>query len=93
MRAADYARKYKDILTNEDKHVFANGLRELFNELLIELKEMLKTRHISTDAGFISLAREMNQKANKIADLLDNSVKKDWFKILLEDVMHMEIPL
>jgi hypothetical protein len=93
MKAADYAEKYRDTLTNEDKHVFADGLRELFNELLIELKGMLKTRHVSTDSGFLSLAREMNQKANKISDLLDNPVKKDWFKILLEDVMHMEIPL
>jgi hypothetical protein len=93
MQAKDYAKKYRDALTNEDQHVFADGLRELFNELLIELKGMLKTRHISTDSGFLSLAREVNQKANKIADLLDNSVKKDWFKILLEDVMNMEIPL
>ena len=93
MKAIYYAEKYRDVLMDDDPKVFAKGLTELFNELLTEFKVMIKTRHISTDLGFLSLAREENQKANKISTLLDNILKKDWFKILLEDVMHMEIPL
>ena len=94
MRAEDYQVKYAEKFKNVDTdEAFVSVVSKLFNDLDDELRVLRKIRHIRSDTEFLSLVKEMNNKANKISDSLGHPLKDEWFVVLLGDKMNMpELP-
>ena len=59
----------------------------MFWELVDEFKDVATTRHIASMSALNALAKEFNQKGNKITELLGNPLQKDWFKSLFSDLV------
>lgn len=80
MTAKEYANKYRERLTNTSfDEVFAESAKDLFCELIKEMRELIEIRKIKTKESIKSLVKEFNIKANKINDLLGHILKRDWF--------------
>jgi len=80
MKAKEYAEKYKDLqkadITPSENKALINAM---FNELLDEMLELVKKRHINTETSFASLKKEFNQKADAISNNLGGVLKRGWF--------------
>lgn len=90
LKAKDYFEKYKEtIMTGE-------GVHELLTEMSTEVTDIAKQRNIKTDAGLLSILREMNQKWNALERMFEKEfntpiLKVNGFKALWE--MHLGIKL
>ena len=81
MKAVDYVNKYGEDLTGSDEAKRDEAARALLNDLMNELKEIMKARNISKDSGAISVIKELNQKWNAINRKLSIPVlNEDGFK-------------
>lgn len=62
MRAKEYYKKYGKRIERGDTHATV----EMVNEMMDELRELLDSRHVSTDTGLLNAINEMNEKWNAI---------------------------
>ena len=79
MKAQEYFDKYgtrimgtESNLSPEEEEIACNKAAcELMTELLTEAQTLMKTRHVSTDNGMVSIIKELNQKWNAICCLFE----------------------
>lgn len=84
MKAIDYVNKYGEDLTGEDNNKRDEAVKGLINDMMGELKDIMNTRHVSTDKGAFSVVKELNQKWNAINGRLSIPVlSQDGFKKLM----------
>ena len=83
MKATEYIEKYKRLAEPEcDNAESAKLLTALFLEMLDEIKELIKVRHIQSDSAYLALLKEFNVKGNKIGKSL--GLKPNWFDMTLK---------
>ena len=92
MKAVDYVNKYGEALTGEDHKKRDEAANGLINDMMGELKDIMETRHISTDKGAFSVVKELNQKWNAINRKLSIPVlTEDGFKkIMINQIPGLE---
>ena len=71
MKAKDYFTKYENALVSPDSEECCNAIANMLNEMNSEVQNLLKVRHVKTDAGTFPIFKEMNQKWNAIVRLLE----------------------
>lgn len=94
MKAKEYAEKYKDL---QSEFVRANGdlfiekTMSLYKDLREDFSMLCKARNVKTFDGAYSAARDVNNKANRINQILGHPLKDDWFTDLLSrDVAYIK---
>lgn len=84
MKAKEYYAKYGERIENGDSHAAV----EMINEMMDELRGLIKSRNISTDTGLLNAIREMNEKWNAIGrkfnepTLIPNAFRDNVYKQL-----------
>ena len=87
MKSKEYADKYRALENpNITDKEYVSCVKNLFHEMFDEFMDLSAKRHIKTRAGQDALLREMNDKGNKISNLLGDAMKKDWFLILVKSI-------
>lgn len=86
MKAKDYFAKYEQALASDNSDECSTAIAEMLNEMNSEVQNLLKVRHVKTDAGTFPIFKEMNQKWNAIARLFEKkygatSIVKDGFQL------------
>lgn len=86
MKAKDYFAKYEKPLASSDPDECSTAIAEMLNEMNSEVQNLLKVRHVKTDAGTFPIFKEMNQKWNAIVRLFKNKygatpIVKDGFRL------------
>lgn len=86
MKAKDYFAKYEKSLASADPDECSTAIAEMLNEMNSEVQNLLKVRHVKTDAGTFPIFKEMNQKWNAIVRLFENKygttpIVKDGFRL------------
>lgn len=71
MKAKDYFTKYEQALASADSDECSTAIAEMLNEMNSEVQNLLKVRHVKTDAGTFPIFKEMNQKWNAIVRLFE----------------------
>lgn len=95
MTAKEYFKKYEQrIMSTTDDADYTKAASEIMLDMIKESKEILDLRHIKTDAGLISVIKELNQKWNAICNLFEkkhgvsplirNGYKKYWISQMPE---------
>lgn len=72
MKANEYLKKFYRIENSE------KSLLRIVTELFLEIREIRKVRHAHSDASFVSIVREQNQKWNAILDRLHHERNNDF---------------
>lgn len=86
MKAKEYAEKYKDL---QSEFVRANGdlfiekTISLYKDLREDFNKLCKSRNVKTFDGAFSAAKDVNNKANRINQMLGHPLKDNWFTDLL----------
>ena len=86
MKAKDYFTKYEQALVSSDAEECCAAIADMLNEMNSEVQNLLKVRHVKTDAGTFPIFKEMNQKWNAIVRLLEKEygstpIVKDGFQL------------
>lgn len=86
MKAKDYFTKYEQALVSSDADERSIAIADMLNEMNSEVQNLLKVRHVKTDAGTFPIFKEMNQKWNAIVRLLEKKygatpIVKDGFQL------------
>ena len=86
MKAKDYFAKYEQALVSSDAEECSTAITDMLNEMNSEVQNLLKVRHVKTDAGTFPIFKEMNQKWNAIVRLLEKKygatpIIKDGFQL------------
>lgn len=86
MKAKDYFAKYEQALASDNSDECSTAIAEMLNEMNSEVQNLLKVRHIKTDAGTFPIFKEMNQKWNAIVRLFEKKygatpIVKDGFQL------------
>lgn len=86
MKAKDYFAKHERGLIAVNPDECSAAIAEVLNEMNSEVRNLLKVRHIKTEAGTFSLFKEMNQKWNAIVRLFEKKygvtpIIKDGFRL------------
>lgn len=86
MKAKDYFAKYEQALTSDNSDECSTAIAEMLNEMNSEVQNLLKVRHVKTDAGTFPIFKEMNQKWNAIVRLFEKKygatpIVKDGFQL------------
>lgn len=71
MKAKDYFTKYEQALASAGSDECSTAIAEMLNEMNSEVQNLLKVRHVKTDAGTFPIFKEMNQKWNAIVRLFE----------------------
>ncbi len=75
MKAKQYAIEYISKLNNAKTEEEINHFTvELLVQLLKEGEDLKQKRHVKFDKGFIPICKELNQKWNVIADLVEKEM-------------------
>ena len=86
MKAKEYAEKYKDL---QSEFVRTNGdlltekVMSLYKELREDFTKLCEARNVKTFDGAYSAAKDVNNKANRINEMLGHPLKDNWFTDLL----------
>lgn len=87
MKATEYAEKYSQLsdegISNPD---FVSLTKNLFKEMKDEMLDIADKRCIKTFKSLILLEKEFNTKGNKVSELLGYPLKKDWYKMLFDEL-------
>lgn len=86
MKAKDYFAKYEQALASVNSDECSTAIAEMLNEMNSEVQNLLKVRHVKTDAGTFPIFKEMNQKWNAIVRLFEKKygatpIVKDGFQL------------
>ena len=86
MKAKDYFAKYEQALASDNSDECSTAIAEMLNEMNSEEQNLLKVRHVKTDAGTFPIFKEMNQKWNAIVRLFEKKygatpIVKDGFQL------------
>lgn len=86
MKAKDYFAKYEQALASDNSDECSAAIAEMLNEMNSEVQNLLKVRHVKTDAGTFPIFKEMNQKWNAIVRLFEKKygatpIVKDGFQL------------
>lgn len=86
MKAKDYFAKYEKALASDNSDECSTAIAEMLNEMNSEVQNLLKVRHVKTDAGTFPIFKEMNQKWNAIVRLFEKKygatpIVKDGFQL------------
>lgn len=86
MKAKDYFAKYEQALASDNSDECSTAIAEMLNEMNSEVQNLLKVRHVKTDAGTFPIFKEMNQKWNAIVRLFERKygatpIVKDGFQL------------
>lgn len=86
MKAKDYFAKYEQALASDNSDECSTAIAEMLNEMNSEVQNLLKVRHVKTDAGTFPIFKEMNQKWNAIVRLFEKKygatpIVKDGFQL------------
>lgn len=86
MKAKDYFTKYEQALVSSDAEECSSAIASMLNEMNSEVQNLLKARHVKTDAGTFPIFKEMNQKWNAIVRLFEKKygatpIVKDGFQL------------
>lgn len=86
MKAKDYFTKYEKALASADPDECSTAIADMLNKMNSEVQNLLKVRHVKTDAGTFPIFKEMNQKWNAIVRLFENKygatpIVKDGFRL------------
>lgn len=86
MKAKDYFAKYEQALASDNSDECSTAIAEMLNEMNSEVQNLLKVRHVKTDAGTFPIFKEMNQKWNAIVQLFEKKygatpIVKDGFQL------------
>lgn len=86
MKAKDYFAKYEQALASDNSDECYTAIAEMLNEMNSEVQNLLKVRHVKTDAGTFPIFKEMNQKWNAIVRLFEKKygatpIVKDDFQL------------
>lgn len=86
MKAKDYFAKYEQALASTNSDECSTAIAEMLNEMNSEVQNLLKVRHVKTDAGTFPIFKEMNQKWNAIVRLFEKKygntpIVKDGFQL------------
>lgn len=86
MKAKDYFTKYEQALVSSDAEECSSAIANMLNEMNSEVQNLLKARHVKTDAGTLPIFKEMNQKWNAIVRLFEKKygatpIVKDGFQL------------
>ena len=86
MKAKDYFTKYEQALASDNSDECSTAIAEMLNEMNSEVQNLLKVRHVKTDAGTFPIFKEMNQKWNAIVRLFEKKygatpIVKDGFQL------------
>lgn len=93
MKTKEYVGKYiklAEYKTLPDSE-FVTLTKELFWDMVDELKEVALNRHIASVSGMDALVKEFNNKGNRISELLDEPLQKNWFATLFSDLFKNSI--
>lgn len=75
MKAIDYVNNFEKYTTAGHDSKKAAGM--LLMEYIQESTDMIKTRHVSTDIGLLSILRELDEKWSKMAAIINEKYLKD----------------
>lgn len=86
MKAKDYFAKYEQALISSDPEECSSAIADMLNEMNSEVLNLMKARHVKTDAGTFPVFKEMNQKWNAIVRLFEKKygatpIVKDGFQV------------
>lgn len=86
MKAKDYFAKYEQALASDNSDECSTAIAEMLNEMNSEVQNLLKVRHVKTNAGTFPIFKEMNQKWNAIVRLFERKygatpIVKDGFQL------------
>ena len=86
MKAKDYFTKYEQALISSDTEECSAAIADMLNDMNSEVQNLLKVRHVKTDAGTFPIFKEMNQKWNAIVRLFEKKygatpIVKDGFQL------------
>lgn len=88
MKAKEYYAKYSVALLNEERR--KKALKDLTDEMLEEMQELMKARNICRKSAFKAIVEEMNGKWNALARMFDppllikDAFKEFIYKVVLE---------
>lgn len=95
MKAKEYFEKYKARISVDDGDASYNAALDICSDMYGEVKELIKIRNVSTDAGLVAIVREMNQKWNALKRIFEKNkipiLKQDGFKIYFESVVDTKV--
>lgn len=86
MKAKDYFAKYEQALVSSDPEECSAAIADMLNEMNSEVQNLMKARHVKTDAGTFPVFKEMNLKWNAIVRLFEKKygatpIVKDGFQV------------
>ena len=87
MKAKEYVEKYANDLNSRDEKCMQIAANNMLNELYTECKETAKKRSVRTDAGWLSVFKEQNNKYNAIARCFPGILIQDGFKLVCMDMI------
>lgn len=86
MKAKEYAEKYKDLQSEEVRangDLFIEKTISLYKDLRKDFNKLCEARNVKTFDGAYSAAKDVNNKANRINEMLGHPLKDNWFTELL----------
>lgn len=86
MKAKEYAEKYKDLQSESvraNADLFIEKTMSLYKDLREDFNKLCEARNVKTFDGAYSAAKDVNNKANRINQMLGHPLKDDWFTELL----------
>ena len=86
MKAKEYAEKYRDLkseLVRANGNWFIEKVTALYKDLFDDFNKLCEARNVKTFDGAYSAAKDVNNKANRINEMLGHPLKDNWFTDLL----------
>lgn len=99
MKAIEYYKPVKDAIDSGSETAFDAAISQMVLAMNAEVKDLSEKRHVSLDSGMFPIIKEMNDKWNKVAKLIErdygepmlavDGFKKFWIKQIPELENHI----